>query len=148
MAPRRRKRKTRRSRGTSLINALEAYTYGAILSEGVAGTSPWGFFTGDADIGYRNVSLGIGGADGRGSGMTGMQLVGASQISLGDLISNPSLSLNEMSKNLQSNLVPMAIQSLLTGVSFRFGKRLLRRPIANINRNIMAPMFGKGFVRL
>lgn len=148
MAPRRRKRKTSRRRGTSLINALEAYTYGAILSEGVAGTSPWGFFTGDTDIGYKSMSIGVGGADGSRYGATSMQLVGASQISLGDLISNPSLSLNEMSKNLQSNLVPMAIQSLLAGVSFRFGKRLLRRPIANINRNIMTPMFGKGFVRL
>ena len=139
MARRRTKRKTRRSRSTSLINALEAYTYGAILSEGVAGTSPWGFFTGDTDIGTVQVSTGIGAAS---TYMT--QTVGASQISLGDLISNPGLSLGEMSKNLQNNLVPMAVQSLATGVAFRFGKRLLRRPIANINRNIMKPMLGAG----
>jgi len=122
-----------------LINALEAYTYGAILSEGVAGTSPWGFFTGDADIGTVSVSTGVGAYS-----TLSTQVVGASQISLGDLIQNPGLSLSEMSKNLQNNLVPMAVQSLVTGVGFRFGKRLLRRPIANINRNIMKPMLGSG----
>ncbi len=122
-----------------MINALEAYTYGAILSEGVAGTSPWGFFTGDADIGTVSVSTGVGAYS-----TLSTQVVGASQISLGDLIQNPGLSLSEMSKNLQNNLVPMAVQSLVTGVGFRFGKRLLRRPIANINRNIMKPMLGSG----
>ena len=53
-----------------------------------------------------------------------------------------------MTKNLEANIVPMAISSLVTGVTFRFGKRLLRRPLANINRNIMTPVFGRGFVRL
>ena len=122
-----------------MINALEAYTYGAILSEGVAGTSPWGFFTGDTDIGTATVSTGMGAYS-----QSVQTVVGASQISLGDLISNPGLSLGEMSKNLQNNLVPMAVQSLATGVAFRFGKRLLRRPISNINRNIMKPLLGAG----
>ena len=75
---------------------------------------------------------------------TGMQTVGASEISLGDIVSNPGLALSEMSKNLQSNLVPMAVASLVTGVGFRFGKRILRRPLANINRNIMKPVLGAG----
>jgi hypothetical protein len=75
---------------------------------------------------------------------TSLQTVGASEISLGDIVSNPGLAFGEMTKNLQSNLVPMAVQSLITGVSFRFGKRLLRRPISNINRNIMKPLLGAG----
>jgi len=73
-----------------------------------------------------------------------MQTVGAKEISLGDIVSNPGIALSEMSKNLQNNLVPMAVASLTTGVAFRFGKRLLRRPINNINRNIMKPLLGAG----
>ena len=139
MAPRRRKTKRRRSRALSLINALEAYTYASILSEGVAGTSPWGMITGDTDIASLEVSTGTGSY-----GAMTTQLVGAKEISLGDIVSNPGLAFGEMTKNLQSNLVPMAVASLVTGISFRFGKRLLRRPISNINRNIMKPQLGAG----
>ena len=141
MAPRKKKTR-RRSRGFSLINALEAYTYASILSEGVAGTSPWGMLTGDTDIGTASVASdpGVGGY----GITTSMQTVGAKEISLGDIVSNPGLALAEMGNNLQSNLVPMAVASLVTGVGFRFGKRLLRRPIANINRNIMKPLLGAG----
>ena len=139
MAPRRRKTKRRRSRAVSLINALEAYTYASILSEGVAGTSPWGMITGDTDIASLEVSTGTGSY-----GAMTTQLVGAKEISLGDIVSNPGLAFGEMTKNLQSNLVPMAVASLVTGISFRFGKRLLRSPISNINRNIMKPLLGAG----
>jgi hypothetical protein len=142
MAPRRRKTKRRRSRAVSLLNALEAYTYASILSQGVAGTSPWSMITGATDIGQAQVTMnpGVGGY----GVTTSLQTVGASEISLGDIVSNPGLAFGEMTKNLQSNLVPMAVQSLITGVSFRFGKRLLRRPISNINRNIMKPLLGAG----
>ena len=142
MAARRRKTKRRRSRSFSLINALEAYTYASILSEGVAGTSPWGMITGATDLGTVNVSTGMGAY----SQMT-QQTVGAGQISLGDIVSQPGQALSVMSANLQSNLIPMAVASLGTSVAFRFGKRLLRRPVSNINRNIMVPLLGKS-VRL
>ena len=136
---RRRKPKRRRSRSFSLINALEAYTYASILSEGVAGTSPWGMITGASDLGTVSVSTGMGAY----SQMT-QQTVGAGEISLGDIVSQPGQALGVMSANLQANLVPMAVASLVTGVGFRFGKRLLRRPIGNINRNIMKPLLGAG----
>ena len=38
----------------------------------------------------------------------------------------------------------MAIASLLTNVSFRVGTRLLRRPINNVNTNIVKPLLGAG----
>ena len=75
---------------------------------------------------------------------SGMTVVGAEEISLADITRNPGLALSEMGKNLQANIVPMAVASLVTGVSFRFGKRLLRRPISNINRNLVKPMLGAG----
>jgi len=137
MARRRTKRKVRRSRGISLINALESYTYASILSQGVAGTSPWGMLTGEGDLGSSAVYD-------SGLGVSSMAVTGAKEISLADITRNPGLALSEMGKNLQANIVPMAVASLVTGVSFRFGKRLLRRPIGNINRNLVKPMLGAG----
>ena len=133
----RKKRKTRRSRSTSILNVLEAYVYATILTEGTAGTSPVGFITGKTDIGTQVVSD-------RALGVGTMETVGAGEISLGDIVSEPSLALSTMANNFQSNLAPMAIAAFTTSFTFRIGKRLLRRPIANINRNIMKPALGAG----
>ena len=137
MARRRTKRKVRRSRGISLINALESYTYASILSQGVAGTSTWGMLTGEGDLAVSSVSEGMG-------TLSYDVVTGGDVISLADITRNPGLALSQMGKNLQANIVPMAVASLVTGVSFRFGKRLLRRPIGNINRNLVKPMLGAG----
>ena len=139
MARRRTRRKTRRSRSFSLINALEAYTYASILSEGTAGTSPWGMLTGKKDIGYSTYNENFGGIM-----ATSQTAVGTDEISLADIVSEPGQSFGVLSSNLQQNLIPMAVASLATSVGFRFGKRLLRRPIGNINRNIMKPLLGAG----
>ena len=137
MAPRRRKRKVRRSRGISLLNAFESYTYASILSQGVAGTTPYGMLTGKGDLAVSTMSEGMG-------ALTYDVVTGGDVISLADITQNPGLAFSQMGKNFQANLVPMAVASLLTGVSFRFGKRLLRRPIANINRNLVKPALGAG----
>ena len=79
-----------------------------------------------------------------GLGVSSMAITGTDELSLADIVQNPSLALSQMGKNLQSNIVPMAVSSLLTGVTFRFGRRLLRRPIANINRNLVKPALGAG----
>jgi hypothetical protein len=139
MARRRTRRKTRRSRSFSLINALEAYTYASILSEGVAGTSPWGMLTGEKDIGYVTEKQKFGT-----TWVTDEVAVGTDEISLRDIVSAPGQSFGVLSANLQKNLIPMAVASMVTSVGFRFGKRLLRRPIGNINRNIMKPLLGAG----
>ena len=134
MAPRRKKRKVRRSRGISLINALESYTYASILSQGIAGTSPVGLLTGGSDL--RAPVEGYTGS---------MTYVNPdASVSLSEIVENPGLALNAMADNAQKNLLPMAVASISTGVAFRFGKRLLRRPIGNINRNIMKPLLGAG----
>ena len=136
MAPRKKKRVTRR-KSFSLLNALESYTYASILSQGVAGTTPYGMLTGEGDLASESsYDAGLGGAS--------MAITGTDEISLADIVQNPSLALSQMGKNLQSNIVPMAVSSLLTGVTFRFGRRLLRRPIANINRNLVKPALGAG----
>ena len=130
----RRKKKTtrRRSKMFSVINALEAYTYANILSEGIMGNSPYGFLTGASDI--KTVSMNV-----YGSGSESMT-IGAESLSLSEIVQHPDVAFSSMQANFMNNYQAMAIQSLVTSVGFRFGKRLLRRPISNVNRNIMKPL--------
>ena len=76
-------------------------------------------------------------------GETGIA-VGTDQISLGDLMSEPGQAVSVMAANFQANLLPMAVAGFTTSVGFNVGRRLLRKPINNINRNIMKPLFGAG----
>jgi len=134
----RRKTKRRRSRKSfSVINALEAYVYATILTEGVAGTSPIGLITGEGDLETSSVYD-------SGLGTTSMTVTGAGQISLADMMQSPGLAITTMSTNFQNNLAPMALAAFATSITFRIGKRLLRKPINNINRNIMKPALGAG----
>jgi len=137
-----RKRRSRRA-SFSVLNALEAYVYATILTEGVAGTSPIGLITGATDIGYTSVKDTTGDL----AGVTSMVATGTGAISIGDIVEQPSLALSTMAGNFQSNLLPMSLAAFTTSITFRVGKRLLRRPISNINRNIIKPALGAG-VRL
>tara|TARA_B100001142_G_C14274061_1_gene632107 strand:- start:69 stop:494 length:426 start_codon:yes stop_codon:yes gene_type:complete len=131
------RRRTRRS--FSIINALESLTYAEILSRGITGTGVFGFFTGDTDLAMKTTGVSTQFFDN-----TSMVISGQDEISLGDLLSNPSLAVGEMANNLSSNIVPMAVGAATTAITFNVGKRLLRRPINNINRNLMKPLLGAG----
>jgi len=116
------KRKRSRRRNTfSVINALEAYVYATILTEGVAGTSPIGLLTGATDIGSTTLktSTGLGSEIGLTTVVTG-----ADAISLGDIATEPALAFSTMASNFQANLVPMAFAAFGTSFTFRIGKRL------------------------
>ena len=134
MARRRKATRRRRDRSASLINLAESYAYADVLSSGVMGTSPIGFITGAADIGYKTPSVGAG------SLMAAPVMVGADQISLADITSNPGASFNAMQPNFQSNYMNMFYRAAAINVGFKLGKRLLRRPISNVNRNIFKPL--------
>lgn len=146
----RRKTKRRRSpRSFSILNALEALAYATILTEGVAGTSPWGFITGKADLKgqFEGQFLAMTSGVGAGSDNSSGTVEGADAISLGDLATNPGTALTAMGMNFSNNLLPMAIAGFTTAISFKVGKRLLRKPISSVNRNIIRPALGTG-VRL
>ncbi len=138
----------RRRKSFSIINALESLTYAEILSRGITGTGVFGFFTGNTDLRQAwqktPTSSAMGSLSGQMSYTSELVTLGANEISLGDLLSNPSLAVGEMADNLSSNIVPMAIGAATTAVTFNVGKRLLRRPINNINRNLMKPLLGAG----
>ena len=123
----------RRSRAVSALNVLESYMYANILSQGLAGTSPIGLVTGKTDLESVSYDVGAG-------GLMSSKVMGADVISLGDIVQSPGLALEAFSSNFMNNYQSMAVQSIVTGVTFKFGKRLLRRPISNINRNIMKPL--------
>ena len=62
----------------------------------------------------------------------------------GRYISSPDQAFGVVQSNFMNNYQAMAIQSLGIGIGFRLGKRLLRRPISNVNSNIFKPL-GAGF---
>ena len=137
---RKKKKGTRRRKTWSILNGLEALAYGQIMSVGITGGGLWEFATGATDLGHREVydsSVNI----------TSTSLVGTSQISIGDFMSQPTLAIDQMTANFQNNIIPMAIAGFSTSVAFRVGKRLLRKPISMVTRDIIKPVFGAG-VRL
>ena len=138
MARRRKSSPRRRSRSVSLLNVAESYAYANILTSGLMGTTPVGFITGATDLGYKTPNVGAG------SLMSSPVMVGGDSISLGDIVSAPDAAFGVVQTNFMNNYQSMAISSIGVGLSFRLGKRLLRRPISNVNRNIFKPL-GAGF---
>ncbi len=129
----RRKTKRRKSPKTiSVLNVLESLTYASIISEGVAGTSVFGLF-GDTDLQQTSVYD-------QGLGTSSMTWTGGSALSLGDIMSQPTQAVSIMQTNFANNWKNMAVASFVTGITFKWGRRLMRRPISNINRNIMKPL--------
>jgi len=133
MARRRTKRKTRRRKTFSFINAAESLAYANIISTGLfrANIAEW-IFGGE---------MVPGGVETGGWGVVGGQ--GGYALGLAELIRDPSL-FGQVAGNARANAASMAINATITGVSFRIFKRLMRRPLANVNRNVMKPLLGAG----
>lgn len=141
MARRRTRTKRRRSRSISALNLLESYTYASILSKGLAGYSnPIAMLRGadDLQMGTENY------LESYGFGQTRLAqrsvVEGADQISLADIISSPGLATSALQSNFMNNYQAMAFSAFGTRLAFKFGKKLLRQPISNVNRNIMKPL--------
>ena len=138
MARRKKASRRRSPRAVSLLNVAESYAYANIMTQGIMGTSPMGFVTGEGDA--TMLSVYDSGLDT--SSMTYKNPDGA--VSLSDIISSPEGSFAAMQAGFKANYQTMAVNSILTGITFRVGKRLLRRPISNVNRNVFKPL-GAGF---
>ena len=132
------KRRVSRPRGFRLLAGLESLAYASILSQGLMGTSPLGVITGQADIRPPVASY---------SGP--LTYVNADNaITLKEIMDSPDLALMAIMDNAKANVVPMAMASIATGVSFRLLKSVLRRPLGNVQRNLINPILGKGVLRL
>ena len=124
---RRKKAKRRRSPKTiSLLNIAESYAYASVLTGGVMANSPVGVLGLD----------GSGTAGGAGYGMTTTN--GA--MTLSSIVSDPGSSFDSMSANFMANYQAMAVSAIGIGITFKFAKKLLRKPIANVNRNLLKPI--------
>jgi len=115
-----RRRKTRRRRSPKkfrIINAIEAYAYANLLTTGLAGSTPVQFLTGGSDIQVGTVSVG---------GTTAMTIMGAEQLTLSEMISNPGVAFAGMQSNFMNNYQNMAVQAIGIGVGFKLAKKLLK----------------------
>jgi len=124
---RRKKAKRRRSPKTiSLLNIAESYAYASVLTGGVMGNSPIGV-------------LGFDGAGATGGAGYGMVTTNGS-MTLQSIISDPGSSFDSMSSMFMANYQAMAVSAIGIGITFKFAKKLLRKPIANVNRNLIKPL--------
>ena len=125
-----RKKKAKRRNGPkqfSVISAIESYAYANLLTEGLAGTSPVGFITGTSDISVT------------GQG-TSLLITGADQLNLAEMITHPGAAFTGMQTNFMANYQNMAVKAIGIGVGFKVARKLLRRPVNNVNKNIMKPL--------
>ena len=124
------KRKTMRIRRPrkvfSVVNAIFSLGYANIISTGLFGANIAEFFLGRTSAGY--------GA---------MGFVSGTGIGIRELITDPS-SLGQIQANLAANLPDMLIKSLTLGVTERVFKQVMRKPLGNVNRNIVKPLLGAG----
>ena len=64
---------------------------------------------------------------------------GASQVSLSDIFNNPTASLNQIQRNIESNWAGIVVGSLLNEISWKVARKLLSKPVNRFNRAV----FGK-----
>jgi len=134
MARGRKKSRRRRAKTISLLNLAESYAYASILTEGVAGTTPYNLVVGGSDIAMGKViDVGLGTTS-----LTGY--TGTDQITLTEMVTMPDVAFSTMSSNFMANWQNMVVKSFAVSVGFRVGKRLLRRPLNNVSRNIFKPL--------
>jgi hypothetical protein len=129
---RRKAKPRRRSRPAfSISNALFSLGYANILSNGLFGTNIAGFLFGRTSAGY------------------GATFVSGPGISLNELInigsgggSPEGGDLQTIQTNLRNNLPSMLMQSITLSVTQRVFKAVMRRPLADVQRNIVKPLLG------
>ena len=145
---RRKAKRVRRRKTFSLLNAAESFGYATILSQGIFRTNPVNFVLGADDLSPSSTWTyeGIAGSQSLYSGEFGAG-IGADAITLGDILKEPGYAFAVSSQRAMKNAPTMAIQSIALGAGFKLMKQLLRRPLNNVNRNLVAPVLGKA-VRL
>ena len=131
MAPRKKAKRPRRSRSFSLTNAAFSLGYANILTSGIFGANLPAFILGQSSTGYGSGIV-------SGTGISFQELIG---IAAGGGSSGAG-DLSTIQSNLKSNLPSMLIQSVTLSVTERVFKSVMRRPLSNVNRNIVRPLLG------
>jgi len=137
------KRKTYRKKNFKILNALESVVYLGIITRGTTGGGIAEFVTGEGDLTFTPDKTEYDYALDVTSDLPG-SWSGTEQISLKDLMMNPTEGVNQIASNLSSNLLPMAIAGVTTSVLFNVSRRLLRKPINRVNNDLIKPILGSG----
>lgn len=120
MARRKASRRRRSPRMFNLYSAAVGYGNLAILTQGIAGTSPVGMITGSADT----------------FTSAGAYATGGPAVTLGDILQNPSSAFMTMQTNASANAASMAIQALTFNAGARVFRRVMARPFREANKVI------------
>jgi hypothetical protein len=148
MPPRRKKTRRRRTRNFSVLGAVESYAYTSILTQGLFNNSPLNFLTGQDNLNpsstwqFDSVSSAA-----MSNPTTFGAAIGADKITLRELLDDPGFVAATVVGRAQANMIPMAISAATVSIGMRLFKRVLRRPLSNIQRNLVKPALGAG-VRL
>jgi len=120
MARRKRSRRRRSPKTFNLYSAAVGYGNLAILTQGIAGTSPVGMITGAADT----------------FTASGGYATGGPAVTLGDILQNPSSAFMTMQSNASANAANMAIQALTFNAGARIFRKVMSRPFREANKVI------------
>lgn len=122
---RRKKRTRRRFTGINLVNAAEAIVGANIVTQGLFRTDPLAFLIGKTGEGYGSTSLAVANN-------------GGVRIGIGELFglggANITNQWDAVAANARANFANMAVQTVIAGVGFKLGKRLLSKPRREINK--------------
>jgi len=135
MARRKKSRRRRSPKKIGLLNIAESYTYLAIMTTGLMGANPYEFLTGKSDISSKSVYQGD-----FGGGISTMVTTGTDTLSLSELFQHPDVAFGQVQQNFMSSWQNMVVASLVTSVGFSIGRKLLRKPINNVNRQLLSPL--------
>jgi len=133
------KGKRRRRKYDSLWQWGVAYGNLSILTRGALGVGPVGFFTGEQDIASSSKSFYDSMLDTTSSVTT---ITGGAELSLGDVLSEPTLAWDQIQSNVKINAIPMATEAILFNTGATVLRRLLRKPINQ--SNVMIRKLGMG----
>lgn len=117
------RKKVRRRRGPKQFNLYSAFVgYGnlAILTQGIAGTSPVGMLSGSFDT----------------YSPTGALVSGGPAVTLGDILQNPQMAFSTMQSNARANATSMAIQAITFNAGAKIFRKVMRMPFREANKVI------------
>lgn len=143
MAPRKKKATRRRPTGFRVISAIESYAYTSIITQGLFDANPVEFLTGADNV--TSSALALTPAQTQSYFQMNPNLgadYGANPLSLRDIVGNPGFAANAIIGRGMANGINMALQAATVNVGFRLFKNMLRRPLSNIQRNLIKPAFG------
>ena len=120
MARRKATSRRRSPKTFNLYSAAVGYGNLAILTQGIAGTSPVGMITGAADT----------------FTASGGYATGGPGVTLGDILQNPSSAFMTMQSNASANAANMAIQALTFNAGARIFRKVMSRPFREANKVI------------